>query len=152
MTKQAFVAMRFSCPPWRDKVYLAIREELEKVGYKCVRADEIRTSGPVVDEVCRLLSKADLVIIDSSGDSHSVSYEIGYCHGVGRTADSTLLLKDNDELPFNYQHYRHRIYRDVRHLRRLIRDYLGLIEPIRPDVLGYVCFRIFRRSYVWLYF
>lgn len=130
--------MRFTNDPWRDKVYLAIREELEQAGYECLRADEIRTSGPVVDEVCRLLTEADLVVIDSSGDSHSVSYEIGYCHGVGRSSDSTLLIKDNAELPFNYQHYRHRVYRDVRHLRRLIRDFLGLIEPIRPDVLGHV--------------
>lgn len=138
MTQQAFIAMRFSDDPWRDKVYLAIREELEKANYKCIRSDEIRTSGPVVDEVCRLLAEADLVVIDSSGDSHSVSYEIGYCHGIGRSSDSTLLLKDNAELPFNYRHYRHRVYRDVRHLRRLVRDYLGLIEPIRPDALGRV--------------
>jgi len=130
--------MRFSGDPWRDKVYLAIREELEKAGYDCVRADEIRTSGPVVDEICRLLTEADLVVIDSSGDSHSVSYEIGYCHGIGRSSDSTLFLKNNAELPFNYRHYRHRVYRDVRHLRRLVRDYLGLIEPIRPEALGRV--------------
>ena len=130
--------MRFSDDPWRDKVYLAIREELEKANYECIRSDEIRTSGPVVDEVCRLLSEADLVVIDSSGDSHSVSYEIGYCHGIGRSSDSTLLLKDNAELPFNYRHYRHRVYRDIRHLRRLVRDFLGLIEPIRPDGFGRV--------------
>jgi len=138
VTQKAFIAMRFSDDPWRDKVYLAIREELEKANYVCIRADEIRTSGPVVDEVCRLLSEADLVVIDSSGDSHSVSYEVGYCHGVGRSSDSTLLLKDNAKLPFNYRHYRHRVYRDVRHLRRLVRDFLGLIEPIRPDALGRV--------------
>ncbi len=130
--------MRFSDDPWRDKTYIAIREELEQAGYECVRADEIRTSGPVVDEVCRLLAEADLVVIDSSGDSHSVSYEIGYCHGVGRSSDSTLLIRNNVDLPFNYRHYRHRVYRDIRHLRRLIRDYLGLIEPIGQDALGYV--------------
>ncbi|HVX15709.1 MAG TPA: hypothetical protein VHC22_31270 [Pirellulales bacterium] len=137
MARQAFVAMKFSASPWKDKVYLAIRDVLEHAGYECLRSDEIRTSGPVVDEVCRLLREADLVVIDSSGDSHSVSYEIGYCHGVGRAEDRTVLLKNSPDLPFNYQHFRHRIYRDTRHLRRLLRDYLGMIEPIGPDALGY---------------
>ena len=135
---RAFVAMKFGPNHWKDKKYIAIREELEVVGYKCTRADEIRTSGAVVDEVCKLLRDAELVVIDSSGDSHSVSYEIGYCHGIGRSPDTTLLLRDNTGLPFNYQHYRHRVYRDLRHLRRLIRDYLGTSEPLSVDQYGYV--------------
>ncbi|HLL69783.1 MAG TPA: hypothetical protein VK363_00025 [Pyrinomonadaceae bacterium] len=137
MSKQAFVAMKFVADPWRDKTYMAIREVLEESGYECLRADEIRTSGPSVDEVCRLLKEAALVVIDSSGDSHNVSYEVGYCHGISRPADSTILLKNSDTLPFNYKHYRHLVYRDTRHLRRLLRGYLNIIEPIRLDALGY---------------
>ncbi len=134
---QAFVAMRFSSDPWRDKPYQVIKTELENAGYVCQRSDELKTSGPVVDEVCRLLTDADLVVIDSSGDSHSVSYEIGFCHGSGRPHDRTLLIHDNDDLPFNYRHYRHRVYRDLRHLRRLIRGYLALNEPLGLDEYGY---------------
>ena len=134
---QAFVAMRFSSDPWRDKPYQVIKTELENAGYVCQRSDELKTSGPVVDEVCRLLTDADLVVIDSSGDSHSVSYEIGFCHGSGRPHDRTLLIRDNDDLPFNYRHYRHRVYRDLRHLRRLIRGYLALNEPLGLDEYGY---------------
>ena len=137
MDKQAFIAMKFTKDPWHDKVYVAIRDVLEPAGYNCIRADEIRTSGPIVEEECRLLREADLVIIDSSGDSHSVSYEIGYCHGFGRPADRILLLRKDDNLPFNYRHYRHRVYRDNRHLKRLICQFLGLIEPIRAQALGY---------------
>lgn len=140
----AFIAMEFDSDHWRDKRYKVIKEELEHVGYVCVRADEIRTSGPSVDEVCRLLKEADLVVIDSSGDSPSVSYEIGYCHGIGRATDSILLLRYKDEntnentkLPFSYQHYRHRFYKDLKHLRRLIRDYCNIIEPLSDDQLGY---------------
>ena len=136
---QAFVAMRFSSDPWRDKTYQVIKTELENTGYVCWRSDELNTSGPVVDEVCRLLREADLVVIDSSGDSHSVSYEIGFCHGSGRPHDQTLLIRENDDddLPFNYRHYRHRVYRDLRHLRRLIRGYLALNEPLGLDEYGY---------------
>jgi hypothetical protein len=138
MGKQAFVAMKFTSDPWKDKTYLAIQDILEHAGYECIRADQIRTSGAVVDEVCRLLREADLVVIDSTGDSHSVSYEIGYCHGVGRPADRTILIKNDESLPFNYRHFRHRVYRDARHLRRLLRDYLKLIEPIGLDAYGYL--------------
>ena len=134
----AFVAMRFGDEHWRDKRYIAINEELERAGFSPLRADEIRTSGPVVDEVCRLLREAALVVIDSTGDSQSVSYEIGYCHGAGRAAETTLLLRmKGNALPFNYQHYRHRIYKDLRDLRRLMRDYLGVYEPLSANQDGY---------------
>lgn len=134
----AFVAMKFECEHWRDKRYIAISEELDRAGFLALRADQVKSSGPVVDEVCRLLQEAALVVIDSTGDSHSVSYEIGYCHGARRPADTTLLLRmDADTLPFNYQHYRHRIYNDIRALRRLIRDYLGMSEPLSGSQDGY---------------
>jgi hypothetical protein len=133
----AFVAMKFDSDHWRDERYKVIQDELTKAGYDCKRADELRTSGPVVDEVCHLLKNAHLVVIDSSYDSHSVSYEIGYCHGIGRSADKTLLLRNDDKIPFNYRHYRHRVYKDKRELRRYIRDYLKLYEPLSNDHLGY---------------
>lgn len=134
----AFIAMKFDSNHWRDKRYMAIREEVEEAGFRCLRGDEINTSGSVVDEVCRLLRDADLVIIDSSGDSQNVSYEIGYCHGFNRTPDKTLLLRsEGTDIPFNYRHFRHRVYKDLRHLRRLVRDYLNMVEPIPDNVCGY---------------
>ncbi|HEV8000087.1 MAG TPA: hypothetical protein VGP63_09415 [Planctomycetaceae bacterium] len=133
----AFVAMRFRDDHWRDKSYVPIREELEAAGYQVLRADELRTSGAIVEEVCRLLKEADLVVLDDSGDSHSVSYELGFCHGVGRDPGKTLLLRNTPQIPFNYQHYRHRVYKDVRHLRRLLRDFLSISEPLTDDMYGY---------------
>jgi len=135
--RSAFIAMRFNDDHWKDRTYLAISEVVEEAGFSCVRSDQVQTSGPVVDEVCRLLSESDLVVIDSSGDSHSVSYEIGFCHGIGRSAQSTLLLRNDAKLPFNYSHYRHRVYRDTRHLKRLLRDYFAISEPLRDDQCGY---------------
>ena len=129
--------MKYDSDHWRDKRYLAIREELEQAGYSCVRADELKSSGPVVDEVCRLLREAALVVIDSSGDSHNVSYEIGYCHGINRSPHTTLLLRAGADFPFNYRHFRHRVYRDLRHLRRLVRDYLQIHEPLSDGQFGY---------------
>ena len=74
--------------------YLRIRAVLEEAGYSAKRADEIPTSAVVVEEVCRLLKESDLVVIDSTGDSHSVSYEIGYGHGIGRAPDLPIAPSD----------------------------------------------------------
>ena len=139
-TKTAFVAMQFAGDPWRDQRYQVIREVALEAGYSPLRADEIKTSGPVLDEVCKQLREADLVVIDTSGDSQSVSYEIGYAHGCGRSDATVLLLRQKEEptLPFNYQHFRHRMYADLRHLRRLLREWFSLSTPMTDDQTGRV--------------
>jgi len=80
-----------------------------------------------------------LVVIDSSGDSHNVSYEIGYCHGIKRSYDSTILIRRQDDkvLPFNFRHFRHRYYKDLRHLRRFLRNWFSISTPIQIDNYGY---------------
>lgn len=69
----AFVLMKFLADPWNDPTYQEICEVVEEAGYSALRADQIRTSGPVVDEVCRLIRESPLLLIDTSGDSPSVS-------------------------------------------------------------------------------
>lgn len=135
----AFVLMKFSADSWNDRTYQAMCEVLEEAGYRPLRGDQIRTSGPVVDEVCRLLRDAPLALIDTSGDSHSVSYELGYAHGVGRSHDKTIVLRSraSGRIPFNYAHFRLLVYRDQRHLKRSLRSWLSLSTPIRDDQLGF---------------
>ena len=58
-TKSAFVAMKFDSDPWNDRRYNIMREVMEDAGYEVTRGDEIRTSGNVVDEVCRRLKESD---------------------------------------------------------------------------------------------
>ena len=50
----AFVAMKFTDLPWKDTRYQILAEALKEAGYEPLRADEIRSSGAIVDEVCRL--------------------------------------------------------------------------------------------------
>lgn len=119
-----------------------IRDVAEEAGYRVVRGDELNTSGPVVDEVCKQLREVELVIIDTTGDSHSVSYEVGYCHGIGRTHKNVVLLRqgNGNDIPFNYRHYRNNCYKDLRHLKRVLRERLNLSIPIPDNKVGY-CFR-----------
>ena len=135
---KAFVAMKFDDNFWKDKRYIAISDVLSGIGYSVVRADQIKTSGKVVDEVCQLFKESDIVVIDTTGDSHSVSYEVGYCHGIERDPATTLLIRKEDEnpIPFNYRHFRLQIYRDTRHLKQLIRYYFDVPKHTTGDTLG----------------
>jgi hypothetical protein len=85
--------MQFDSDPWTDRRYNIVRQVLEDAGYEVSRGDDIRTSGNVVEEVCRRLAKSDLVVIDTTGDSHNVTYELGFCHGVQRDPASTFLIR-----------------------------------------------------------
>ena len=129
--------MKFDGDHWKDKRYSVISEVLKEAGFDPVRSDQIKSSGPVVEEVCKYLEKSPLVVIDDTGDSLSVSYEIGYCHGVKRSPEKTILLRQGHEIPFNYRHFRHHCYKDLRHLRRLLRDWLCLLVPLLDDSYGY---------------
>jgi hypothetical protein len=135
----AFVLMKFLGDPWNDPTYKEICEVVEEAGYSALRADQIRTSGPVVDEVCRLINESALLLIDTTGDSPSVSYELGYAHGIGRPHDKTIVLRSqaSGSIPFNYAHFRLLVYRDRRHLKRALRAWLRLSTPIRDDDLGF---------------
>lgn len=137
--KLAFVAMRFEGNGWNDPRYLSIAEVLSEAGYEPIRSDQIQSSGSVVDEVCSYLKNAPLVVIDSTGDSHSVSYEIGYCHGVKRDPAKTILIRQGDgkDIPFNYRHFRHKCYKTPKHLKGLLRECLGLSSPLTDDQCGY---------------
>ncbi|MCX4812002.1 hypothetical protein OG601_15455 [Streptomyces sp. NBC_01239] len=138
MDKIAFVAMKFESDPWRDKKYQTISDVLSEAGFKALRADEIRTSGVSMDEVTNYFRKADLVVVDLSGQSLNVSYELGFCHGIGRDPEGVILLcKEGVDIPFNYAHYRHNAYKDLRHLRTTLRYRLGISTPLKEDQLGY---------------
>ncbi len=131
--------MKFDDDPWNDARYLIIRDVAEDAGYRVIRADEITTSGAVVDEVCRLFRESALVILDTTGDSLSVSYELGYCHGINRDPAQMILLRKGvgKDIPFNYKHFRFRCYRDLRHLRRLLQEWFGLLRPLSDGSYGY---------------
>jgi hypothetical protein len=135
----AFVLMKFLGDPWNDPTYKGFCEVVEEAGYSALRADQIHTSGPVVDEVCRLIHESPLLLIDTTGDSPSVSYELGYAHGVGRSHDKTIVLRSgaSGPIPFNYAHFRLLVYRDLRHLKRSLRSWLRLSTPLLDDDLGF---------------
>lgn len=137
--KAAFVAMKFDKDPWNDKRFTVISEVLEEAGFTVERGDALPTSAVVMAEVAARLSTADLVVVDTTGDSHNVSYELGYCHGQGREAQNLILIRSERDgpAPFNYAHYRHLQYRDLRHLRTLLRYRFAISTPLSDAQTGF---------------
>jgi hypothetical protein len=130
--------MKFEGDIWNDKKYVVISEALREAGFEPVRADSIRSSQASAFEVIEHLRNADLVVVDITGYSSNVSYELGFCHGVGRDPLSLILICQRDQTaPFNYAHYRHHAYADLRHLRALLRYRLDISTPLIDDQVGY---------------
>ena len=137
--RTAFVAMKFERDVWNDKKYTVISDVLEEAGFKPVRADGIRSSEASASEIAEYLRSAALVVVDISGYSANVSYELGFCHGAGRDPSSLILICQEDQVtPFNYAHFRRHSYADLRHLRTLLRYRLDISTPLTVDQTGYV--------------
>jgi hypothetical protein len=138
-SRTAFVAMKFERDVWNDKKYVVISDVLEEAGFKPIRADGIRSSEASASEIAEYLRNAALVVVDISGYSANVSYELGFCHGAGRDPSSLILICQEDQaIPFNYAHFRRHSYADLRHLRALLRYRLDLSIPLTVDQTGYV--------------
>ena len=136
----AFVAMKFEGDPWNDKRFGILRDVLEEAGYDVKRGDALRSSAAVMHEVFQYLKTSAMVVVDTTGDSHNVSYELGYCHGIERDPGGVILLRSQTDspVPFNYAHYRHLHYKDMRHLRRLLRERLNISIPLSGGDLAWV--------------
>lgn len=105
-----------------DQIYqLAIKEPIEdKLGFTCQRADKLQFAGDVMDEVCRRIRAAQLIVADLTGMNPNVFYEVGYAHALGKTV--ILLTQQRDNIPF-----------DIR-AQRLI-TYEGSIIKLRDELI-----------------
>ncbi len=70
----------------------------ESNSLKPLRADHISRTGEIVDQVCRHLRVADLVIADLTGANPNVMYELGLRHTVNRP---TIQIGERGRLPFD---------------------------------------------------
>jgi len=70
----------------------------EATGLKPLRADHISRSGEIVEQVCRHLRDADLVIADLTGANPNVMYELGLRHTISRP---TIQIGERGRLPFD---------------------------------------------------
>lgn len=115
--------------PQYDDLYLTIKKACEEVGVSCIRANEIKIPGPIINQIFDNIETADCIIAEVSEKNPNVYYEIGVAH---RANKPTVLLACKESvqlLPF-----------DIRHNRVLIYDKNNLLSIIQPlkECLEYI--------------
>jgi hypothetical protein len=105
-----FVMMPFG--EWYDIYYKEIYvPAIKEAGFEPVRADEIFSSGSVVEQVWEQVDKAKVLLADLTGKNPNVFYELGLAHADRKPVVFTSgVLED---VPFDLRHLRVIVY-DVR--------------------------------------
>ncbi len=128
-----FVMMPFG--EWFDRYYQEIYvPAIKEAGFEPVRADELFTTGSVVEQIWDQIEKAKLLLADLSGKNANVFYELGLAHADRKPVVFT--SSNTEDVPFDLRHLRVIIY-DIREpewaarLRKSIADYLrnAIKEP-----------------------
>jgi hypothetical protein len=121
-----FVMMPFG--EWFDRYYQDIYiPAIREAGFEPVRADELFTTGSVVEQIWEEIIKAKLLLADLSGKNPNVFYELGLAHAAIKPVVFT--ASKVDDVPFDLRHLRVIIY-EVQEpdwgtrLRKSITDYL----------------------------
>jgi hypothetical protein len=104
-----FVLMPFT-QEWSKRVYEKyIQSSIEKLGYQCLRADEL--NGQIVmEDVWVNINQAAFIIADVTGKNPNVMYELGIVHTLGKPC--ILITQDASSIPFDFRHLRHYEYKD----------------------------------------
>ena len=105
----AFVIMPFTSE--LDFVHKVLSEVIESFGIRCLRADEIFISRPIMGDVKEQIEKADLVIVDFTGKNPNVYYEAGLADACNK--EWIVLAQSDDDLTFDVRHIRYIKYSNV---------------------------------------
>lgn len=87
-----------------DSVFAAIREGVESVGMRAVRADNIWDHSTIMQDIFSLIVRSRIVVCDFSGKNPNVFYEVGIAHALGR--DVVPIVQNLDDIPFDLKHHR----------------------------------------------
>lgn len=113
---------------WFDRYYAEIYvPAIKEAGFEPVRADELFTTGSVVEQIWEQIEKAKLLLADLSGKNPNVFYELGLAHAAKRPVVFT--AGRLDDVPFDLRHLRVIIYETrepdwAARLRKSVSDYL----------------------------
>ena len=121
-----FVMMPFG--QWFDRYYQEIYiPGIKDAGFEPIRADELFSTGSVVEQIWEQISKAKILLADLTGKNPNVFYELGLAHAAVKPV--VFAASQVDDVPFDLRHLRVIIY-DVREpewasrLRKSVADYL----------------------------
>jgi hypothetical protein len=87
-----------------------IKPVLKDLKYTALRADEIFTSKPIIDDIWTNIKKAKFLIADLTDRNPNVFYELGLAHALAK--EVILLTQNLNDIPFDLRHYRIIVYQD----------------------------------------
>lgn len=105
-----FVMMPFG--QWMDAYYREIYvPAIREAGLEPVRADELFSTGSVIEQIWEQISRAKVLLADLTGKNANVFYELGLAHAANKpVVFTTGTLED---VPFDLRHLRVAVY-DIR--------------------------------------
>ncbi|MDE2038439.1 MAG: hypothetical protein KGO96_02850 [Elusimicrobia bacterium] len=102
-----FVMMPYG--QWFDAYYKEIFiPAIKDAGMEPVRADELFSTGTVIEQIWEQIKKAKILLADLSGKNANVFYEMGLAHAQGKAVVFT--AASLDDVPFDLRHLRVVIY------------------------------------------
>lgn len=105
-----FVMQPFA-PPHGDYYEKIFKPAIEKAGLQPVRADaEIFGTGKIMDQVCRGINTAKVLVAELTTRNPNVFYELGLAHALRKPV--VLVSSNESDVPFDLHHIRV-IYYDV---------------------------------------
>jgi hypothetical protein len=107
-----FVLMPFK--PSFDRLYKEIiKPTIEACGFKCLRADDLFSPTPILEDIWVHICKSSIVIADVTTRNPNVFYEIGVAHTVGKPV--IIITQDKADIPFDIVQFRYFVYSDDAH-------------------------------------
>ncbi len=102
-----FVMMPFG--EWYDQYYKEIYiSAIQEAGMEAVRADELFSTGSVIEQIWEQIEKAKILLADLSNKNANVFYELGLAHAARKPVVFT--AGSLDDVPFDLRHLRVVIY------------------------------------------
>lgn len=107
--KLCFIIMPFTdkLNPIYDSIIKPVIKDLK---LESLRADEIFTSKPIIEDIWESIKKARFLIADLTDRNPNVFYELGLAHALNK--DVILLTQDINDVPFDLRHFRIIVYQD----------------------------------------
>jgi hypothetical protein len=105
-----FVMMPFG--QWMDAYYKEIFvPAIKEAGMEPIRADELFSTGSVIEQIWEQISGAKVLLADLTGKNANVFYELGLAHAAHKPVVFT--TGNLDDVPFDLRHLRVAVY-DIR--------------------------------------
>jgi hypothetical protein len=104
-----FILMPFTAP--FDRLYKEkIKPTVEACGFKCLRADDLFSPSPILEDIWIHICKSAVIIADVTGRNPNVFYEMGIAHTVGKPI--IIITQDKADVPFDVAQFRYFLYSD----------------------------------------